>query len=214
MKRIAFLAAAMMILTGCGANDDSSAVEEDESTVQDSITETSTTVTEQETTKATEPISEETSKDTSDIDRATEFSTELISEVESIYISETEKPEEEIETKLQIEVNGHTLTATLADNDSAKALAELMKNESLILELREYGSFEKVGPLLQSLPTNDESITTEPGDVMLYQGNQITIFYGTNTWSYTRLGHIDINQDELKAILGEGDVTVVLSLAN
>ena len=65
MKRIAFLVAAMMILTGCGANDDSSAVEKDETTVQDSITETSTTVTEQETTKATEPISEETSKDTS-----------------------------------------------------------------------------------------------------------------------------------------------------
>lgn len=192
MKRIVFFAAAMIILTGCGANDDSSVAQHNETTVQSSITETSTTVTEHETTKATKTVSE----------------------VESADVTETEETEEENETKMQIEVNGHTLTATLADNDSAKALAELMKNESLILELREYGSFEKVGPLLQSLPTNDESITTEPGDIMLYQGNQITIFYGTNTWSYTRLGHIDINQDELKAILGEGDVTVVLSLAN
>lgn len=206
MKRIAFLAAAILLLTGCGANADSSIIEKDESAVQSSITETSTTVTEKETAKATETVSEEISKDTSDTDESTEISTESISESEDSEIPENE-------AKLQIEVNGHTLTATLADNDSAKALAELMKDEPLTLELREYGSFEKVGPLPQSLPANDESVTTEPGDIMLYQGNQITIFYGSNTWSYTRLGKIDnVTQSELKGIFGEGDVTVTFSL--
>lgn len=119
------------------------------------------------------------------------------------------------ETKMNIEVNGHTLTATLADNEAAKSLAELLKDEPMVLNLNEYGSFEKVGALPQSLPKNDERITTEPGDIMLYVGNQITIFYGSNTWSYTRLGKIDnASQTELKEIFGDGNVTVTLSLAN
>ncbi len=118
------------------------------------------------------------------------------------------------ESKLKIEVNGHTLTATLENNASAQALAKLIKNEPLVLNLNEYGSFEKVGTLPQSLPKNDESITTKAGDIMLYQGNQITIFYGSNTWSYTKLGRIDnISQSELKEIMGDGNVTVTLSLS-
>lgn len=122
--------------------------------------------------------------------------------------------EKKEETKLKIEVNGYTMTATLADNPSAQALAELIKNEPMILELNEYGSFEKVGALPQSLPKDDERITTESGDIMLYQGNQMTIFYDSNTWSYTKLGKIDnITQAELKKILGKGNVTVTLSLS-
>lgn len=119
------------------------------------------------------------------------------------------------ETKLKIEVNDYTLTATLADNAAAQVLAELIKDEPMVLELNEYGSFEKVGALPQSLPKDDERITTEPGDIMLYVGNQITIFYGSNTWSYTRLGKIDnVTQSELKKIFGDGNVTVTLSLTN
>ena len=117
--------------------------------------------------------------------------------------------------KMNIEVNEHTLTATLADNEAAKALSELLKDEPMVLDLNEYGSFEKVGTLPQSLPKNDERITTEPGDIMLYVGNQITFFYGSNTWSYTRLGKIDnVTQAELKEIFGDGNVTVTLSIAN
>ena len=113
------------------------------------------------------------------------------------------------ESKLKIEVNGYTLTATLENNESARALAELIGNESVVLNLSEYGNFEKVGALPKSLPKNDERITTESGDIMLYQGNQITIFYGSNTWSYTRLGRIDdVSQEELKEIFGKNDVTV------
>lgn len=120
---------------------------------------------------------------------------------------------EDTEMKMNIEVNGHTLTATLADNEAAKALAELLKDKPMVLNLNEYGSFEKVGALPRSLPQNDERITTEPGDIMLYVGNQITIFYGSNTWSYTRLGKIDnATQTELKEIFGSGNVTVTLSI--
>ena len=78
--------------------------------------------------------------------------------------------------------------------------------------MSDYGSFEKVGDLPQSLPRNDETITTVPGDIILYQGSKITIYYDENTWDFTKLGHIDnITQEELKAILGGGDVTVTLS---
>ena len=119
----------------------------------------------------------------------------------------------ETETKMNIEVNGHTLTATLADNSSAKAFAELIKSEPLTIEMNDYGGFEKVGRLSENLPKNDEQITTEAGDIILYQGNQVTIYYDENTWNFTRLGKIDnITQTELKEILGTGSVSVTFSL--
>jgi flavodoxin len=120
--------------------------------------------------------------------------------------------EEKSYNKLKISVNGTELTATLEDNSSAQALAELLKQGNITVDMSDYGNFEKVGNLPQSLPRNDEKITTVPGDIILYQGNKITIYYDENTWDFTKLGHIDnITQEELKAILGGGDVTVTLS---
>ena len=121
--------------------------------------------------------------------------------------------DEETEIKMNIEVNGHLLTATLADNSSAKAFAELIKSEPLTIEMNDYANFEKVGKLPKSLPRNDEKITTEAGDIILYQGNQVTIYYDENTWNFTRIGKIDnITQSELKEILGTGSVSVTFSL--
>lgn len=114
---------------------------------------------------------------------------------------------------LTITANGTTFTASFEDNPSAKAFAELLQNGPLTLSLRDYGNFEKVGPLGTSLPTNDEQITTKPGDVILYQGNQITVYYDTNTWSFTRLAHIDgATREVLLAAFGQGDVEVTFSL--
>ena len=112
-----------------------------------------------------------------------------------------------------IDVNGNKLTAALADSTAAKELAEKLKADPITVTLNEYGGFEKVGKLPWSLTRTDASTETEPCDIMLYQGNQMTIFYNSNSWSYTKLGHIDnITQEELKALFGEGDVTVTLSL--
>ena len=120
--------------------------------------------------------------------------------------------EEKSDNKLKISVNGTELTATLEDNSSAQALTELLKQGNITVDMSDYGNFEKVGNLPQSLPKNDEKITTVPGDIILYQGNKITIYYAENTWDFTRLGHINnITQEELKAILGDGDITVTLS---
>ncbi len=117
------------------------------------------------------------------------------------------------EMKLGIEVNGTHLTASLTDNSSAKALTELLKKGSVTVDMHDYSNFEKVGELPETLPRNDEQIDTDYGDIMLYQGNQMTIFYNSNSWSYTKLGHIEnTTQEELKALFGEGDITVTLSL--
>lgn len=118
--------------------------------------------------------------------------------------------------KLKITIDGQTeLTATLVDNSSTAALIDLVKANPLTIAMHDYGNMEKVGSIGTTLPRNDEQITTEAGDLILYQGNAFVIYYAPNSWSFTRLGKIDnVTQDELKAILGDGDVTVTLELAD
>ena len=119
--------------------------------------------------------------------------------------------------KIKIEVTsesgGHSLTATLADNSSAVAFYALLQKGPVEIQMHDYASFEKVGSLGTSLPRNDRQITTCSGDIILYQGNQITIYYDVNSWNFTQLGKIDaISQAELKKILGKGNITAVFSV--
>ena len=108
---------------------------------------------------------------------------------------------------------GRTFTATLADNSSANALKELLAKGNIAVEMEDYGNMEKVGPIGTSLPRNDRQTTTGPGDIILYQGKYLVIYYDTNSWNFTRLGKIDnVTQAELKSALGEGGVKVTLSL--
>ena len=117
------------------------------------------------------------------------------------------------DTTMQIKIGNEILTASMEDNSSAQALIEMLKEKSITLELHDYGNFEKVGTLPQSLIRNDEQINVDYGDLILYQGNQFSIYYDKNSWSFTKLGHIDnITQDKLKSVLGDGNVTVELSL--
>ena len=121
-------------------------------------------------------------------------------------------------SKMYITIDGgQTLTATLADNTSAQALMEALKQAPITYEAHDYGDFEKVGPLGQSFPENNESITTEPGDIILYQGSNLCLYYDTYTWIFTRIGKIEgKTQAELKQLLkaGQGNITVTLSLNN
>ena len=112
---------------------------------------------------------------------------------------------------LVISANGKVFYAHLEDNASAQSLIEKLSNGAAEVEMHDYGHFEKVGPLPWDLPRTDETITTEPGDVILYQGNQITIYYDQNTWDFTRLARIeDVTREELLSAFGEGDVKVIL----
>ena len=138
---------------------------------------------------------------------------------------ETKSPDkgELSDMKISIQITSdsgsHTLTATLADNSSAMAFYELLKKGPVTIKMTDYGNFEKVGPLGTKLPRNDTQITTQAGDIILYQGNQITLYYDTNSWNFTHLGKVistssttSITQAELKKILGKGDVTAVFEI--
>ena len=112
---------------------------------------------------------------------------------------------------LVIAANGKVFYGEFEDTPSAQALIEKLSGGPVEIEMYDYGHFEKVGPLPWDLPRTDETITTEPGDVILYQGNQITIYYDQNTWDFTRLARIeDVTREELLSAFGEGDVKVIL----
>ena len=113
---------------------------------------------------------------------------------------------------MNISAGGKTITATLSDNATAKALAEKLKSGSVTVQMKANG-FEHYGPLGFSLERHDEQISAVSGDIMLYNGNNICIFYGNNSWSYTPLGKVDgKTADELKAFFGSGSISVTYSL--
>ncbi len=117
--------------------------------------------------------------------------------------------------KINITIDGQTMTATLADNTSAQALYETLQQGDITFEAHDYGNFEKVGDMGRSFPQNNEQITTQPGDLILYQGNNFCIYYDTNSWNFTRLGKIDgATKSGIKSFVkaGQGNVTVTLSL--
>lgn len=123
------------------------------------------------------------------------------------------EPEKETEYMLNIQVGAYLLTATLEENSSVDRLIEMLVDGPITLQMSDYGSMEKVGILPETLPRSDEQISTQAGDLILYQGNSFVIYYDTNFWNLTRLGRInDITQQELKKILGDGNVQVILSL--
>lgn len=119
------------------------------------------------------------------------------------------------ENKISITIDGRSISATLADNAATKALVEKLASGAVTISMNNYGGFEKVGALPWSLPTSDSRITTKPGDIMLYTGNNIVIFYGENTWEYTPLGVLDTSDSALiSAFVGSGSKQVVISLAD
>ena len=147
---------------------------------------------------------------------AESVSENLVSDIKADDMSEAYEEsvgQNEEEKMIYADTGRAVLEIEPADNSSADAFVALLEQGNVTVSMRDYGDFEKVGSLGSSLPTNDESITTEPGDVILYQGDQITIYYDTNTWDFTRLGKVrNLSQEELKEALGEGDVTVEFSL--
>ncbi len=128
--------------------------------------------------------------------------------------TENDKNTKQMKTdKIKLAIKGgRTFTATLADNSSARALMELLEKGDISIEMEDYARMEKVGPLGANLPRNDERISTGPGDLILYQGRNLVIYYAPNSWNFTRLGKIDnATRDDLVSALGTGNVTVTLS---
>lgn len=121
-----------------------------------------------------------------------------------------EKQEETIVEKMTLQIGDNAFTAALESNDAVDALVEMMNDAPVTIQMSDYSGFEKVGSLGTSLPTDNSQTTTHAGDIVLYNGNQIVIFYGSNSWSYTRLGTIE-DLSGWEDALGSGDVTVTLT---
>ncbi len=136
--------------------------------------------------------------------------TEEVTETEEEVTEETEESEE----MMRFYINDTELEVTWEDNDSVRALKGIASEGPITIGMSMYGGFEQVGSIGQNLPRNDMQTTTGAGDIVLYSGNQIVVFYGSNSWSYTRLGHIEgKTQEELTDMLGETDVTVTIENA-
>ena len=114
---------------------------------------------------------------------------------------------------LNIAVNGTNIQVKLYENSSAVAVKELLRKGPLTIHMKDYANMEKFGSFGMQLPTNDEHITTEAGDVILSEGNLLVIYYAPNTWTFTRLGKVqNLSEEKIKKVLGKGSITVTLTI--
>ena len=228
---VLYLAIILSCMAACGKNDtqaQTSSRQAEPSTIESSSQsdclngsenagESSVAVDSTET--AAETMSE---SPTADETESMAGSVEAVSEAESV--QETERNETSAaETDIQnnteenkvanmnVQVGDVVFSATLEENEAVSALVEMMRESPVVIRMSDYSGFEKVGPLGTGLPVNNSQTTTQAGDIVLYNGNQIVIFYGSNSWSYTRLGRID-DLTGWEDALGSGDVTVIFSL--
>ena len=124
---------------------------------------------------------------------------------------EADNTEESAEMKqITMSINDEEVEVSWEDNESVKALKDLCQDGPLTIRMSMYGGFEQVGPIGQGIVRDDVQTTTEPGDIVLYSGDQIVIFYGSNSWAYTRLGHVELSREELEDLLGNGDVVLTI----
>ena len=133
-------------------------------------------------------------------------------QTESVSSKTKESTEEISEMKMTVQIGTATFTATLEDNIAAREFIEMMKEAPVSIEMSDYSGFEKVGSLGRSLTADNHQTTTNAGDIVLYNGSNIVMFYGSNSWSYTRIGHID-NLTGWEDALGNGIITAVFTVA-
>lgn len=201
MKKFLCSLMLLLILTaaGCGARS----ADQSGSTAPASAAEaTSASAIKAQTTETTTQAEEKTTQAVTQVPTEAETTEAAVTEVKK-----------EAEQLLRIDINGNVFYADFEDNTSAEALKGQLLSQSLTMLMEDYGGFEKVGDLPFSLPTNDESITTSAGDVILYQGNKLTIYYDQNTWEFTKVAKIRDADASLKDMLGEGTVSATFSIA-
>lgn len=132
-------------------------------------------------------------------------------ETQAQSVEQTEQTEQT--SALQMTIGGTSVSVVWEDNDAVQALKELCKDQPLTIAMSMYGGFEQVGSIGTALPQDDVQTTTSAGDIVLYSGDQMVVFYGSNTWAYTRLGHIsDQSADGMAELLSNGDTVITVSL--
>ena len=137
----------------------------------------------------------------------------VTSQSENVDVESSEDEMEVRETAMTMTIGDTKVNVDWEANSSVDALKELVSSGPLSIDMSMYGGFEQVGSIGHSLPREDKQTTTASGDIVLYSGNQLVVFYGSNSWAYTRLGHISDKTDaEIEALLSKGDVTITLSI--
>ena len=165
---------------------------------------------EEETTDTSENVQTEEPDTLNQDENLTDNENENAIEAVTETLNESEK---EQENKMVLKINNEEVLVEWEDNESVDALKKICSEEALTIQLSMYGGNEQVGSIGQSLPRNDINITTDAGDIVLYSGNQIVLFYGSNSWAYTRLGHIvDKSASDMTKLLGNGDVTITIQM--
>ena len=121
--------------------------------------------------------------------------------------------DDSVNDSVKVQINEDIFDVELENNSAAKELVKKLETGNVSVSATDYGNFEKVGNLGFSLPTSDKNIGTVPGDIVLYQGDKLSLFYGSHSWSYTKIGKIDnVDSNKLKEVLGSGDVTLKFRL--
>ena len=207
MKRLCALVLCLLLLTACGQSTSTKPSVEPTTESATESTEQSTkpteSITEQSTESSTEPTEQPTESTTESTEQPAESTTEATT-------SDTDKEETQM---LHIQAGESEFTATWADNSSVDALKELLAEGPLTLTMSDYAQMEKGADLGVRLPQNNQQMNTTAGDIILYQGRTLVIYYDQNSWSLTPIAKIEgVDAEKLRAALGDGDVTVTFSL--
>jgi len=204
---ISLIALCCVLFSACNSGENqtettapTSQVTTSSGTIAKEIIQPATTAAEQTTDTATTKAIEET--------------TDLQEEVTQAQNDEPSEHADEISVDLQMTIGNTPVSVDWEDNEAVDALKDLCRNQPLTIQMSMYGGFEQVGPIGTSLPQNDMRTTTSAGDIVLYSGDQMVVFYGSNSWAYTRLGHItDRSAEDMTDLLSNGDTVITISLA-
>lgn len=200
------LVSVVLAATACSTQQSTESVAATVQTTETSTASEVTTTAIAQITASTIEMSEMTTENTTatEISETSETSETTAQTEETNTITETAK-------SMTLKIGEREVQVSWEDNDSVDDLKKLAAS-GLTIKMSMYGGFEQVGPIGQSIARDDEQIATAPGDIVLYSGDQIVVFYGSNSWEYTRLGKINMSEDELTELLGNGDVTITLSV--
>ena len=221
MKRLCALVLCLLLLTACGQSTSTKPSVEPPTVATEQPAESATKSIEQPTESTEQPAeapteaTEQSTKPTEQPTEAPTESTEQSSEASTEPTTEATSPDTDKEETqmLHIQAGESEFTATWADNSSVDALKELLAEGPLTLTMSDYAQMEKGADLGVRLPQNNQQMNTTAGDIILYQGRTLVIYYDQNSWSLTPIAKIEgVDAEKLRAALGDGDVTVTFSL--
>ena len=203
LTAVLLIAVCCIILSACNSG-------ENETKITSQVTTSAVTTAKETIQPATTAAEQTTGTETT---KAIEETTDLQEEVTQAQNDEPSKHADEKTFELQMTIGNTPVSVDWEDNEAVEALKDLCRNQPLTIQMSMYGGFEQVGSIGTALPHNDVQTTTSAGDIVLYSGDQMVVFYGFNSWAYTRLGHItDKSAEDMADLLSNGDTVITISL--